>query len=227
MSNVLPTDNFSQATAANSDAQSAAKALVAEAIAADATIGQAGSTSNKQTLNKLGFSTLTIDESGEWKPKVIGIDIVENLETFEKFRETKERPLTRTEQLLSNTVRNALYSGDAKSVVEALAALNENPASVRRVLSNLRQELGGPGMSIRWETGTNDEDAPFTRLTLDLQLRTGGTTVTIGSDGMQTATTWNYRIPGGDRPISADEALRSIYPPKEVAPPVRMDSPFK
>jgi hypothetical protein len=140
-------------------------------------------------------------------------DRSEMLERIGKVLEAKERPLTRTEQLLSNNIRTRLLAGDAKSVVEALATLNENPALVQRVLKNLQQEFQGPGQAFRWETGTDSDGNSFTRLRLEQHLRTGSTIVTIGSDGLQSATTSHFRVPGGDRPISADEGLQILYPP--------------
>jgi hypothetical protein len=125
---------------------------------------------------------------------------VNSKEIFEKgsygFKNQLEKfmPLTRTENLILNNLDSAIRSGKLEGVQDMLRTLAENPRSIDRVLSELNTRLGKENAlnSASWEQGRDNNGNEFVRLHLnhrdDYSKSAGGTEVTIGSDGRNSAT---------------------------------------
>lgn len=134
------------------------------------------------------------------------------LETYEDVN----RPLSRTENLLSQSLESAINSKKGIDQIQnVLATLMENPRSVDRVLSNLRDRISqqNPLNSLSWEQGRDNNGQSFLRLHLDQRnhwgKNAGGTEVTIGSDGRNSSA---YRKEWNSPPtsMSPDEGLRQF-----------------
>ncbi len=150
-----------------------------------------------QTLDKQGFS-----------------DKLDMKDIYGKF-EKAEPILSKTERLLLNGLQKAVDSGDVSSVQEMLGALSENPASLKRVMSSLQKQMESrdPLTSVGWESGTDNNGNAFVRMHLyqrnDFSKSAGGTDVTIGSDGRNSA---QYRKRWDSLPSQMDpaDALQNI-----------------
>jgi hypothetical protein len=123
----------------------------------------------------------------------------------------KDRPLTRTETFLSNNLLKAISDGDSKSVQDVLGVLSENPGSVDRVMRHIREQMTAKGnRAVNWEQGRDDQGNAFVRMHLrnynDLG---GGTQLTIGSDGTESASYRKYKG-GPSQQLSTEEAFSAI-----------------
>lgn len=136
-----------------------------------------------------------------------GERIENSLEQLGRKLENKELPLSRTERLVMNGVRDAIRSGDMSKVQDMLQALNENPKSVDRILGALNKEMQAenPLNSMSWEQGKDSNGNSFVRLRLnhqnDFSKSSGSTEVTIGSDGRNSAV---YTKRWDSQPIQVD-----------------------
>jgi hypothetical protein len=116
------------------------------------------------------------------------------------INQIKDRPLTKTEQLILNNMESAIKSGSLDKVQDMLSTLAENPKAVDRVLRELNNRMQKDNWlnSARWEQGTDSNGNSFVRLHLNhtdsASKSSGGTEITIGSDGRHSATRrelWN------------------------------------
>jgi hypothetical protein len=154
------------------------------------------------------------------------------LEDWGKFKnfEKQEQPLNKTETMLLNNMRDAIRSGGVEKVQEMLGALSENPKSVDRVLRALKAQMekDNPLSSVNWETGRDNNGNEFVRLNMyqanDYSKSAGGTTLTIGSDGRNSAT-YNHRYDSPTKPMDVNDALRSFsnYENNWKRPPIEIE----
>ncbi len=141
--------------------------------------------------------------------------------SVEKMRISPEAFLSKTERLLLNNLDNAIHKGDLEGVQESLAAIAENPKSVKAIMASIkeRMERANPQNGVKWETGTDSNGQSFVRLHITNYESTNGkfsnyTNVMIGSDGTHAASftrTWDSSNP---RQIDPAAALRDVTAPR-------------
>lgn len=127
----------------------------------------------------------------------------------------KIEPLNKTETMILNNMQDAIRSGSVDNVKEMLSILNENPRSVDRVLQELktRMEAENHLNEVDWEQGTDNQGRSFIRLNMghrdSYSKSSGGTDLTIGSDGRCSASYRGYwNSPA--KPTDPESALREF-----------------
>jgi hypothetical protein len=186
--------------------------LLSGAASTGAAAGAAAGAAGEKIGKDFGKLEITDEKNGIGKLR----DLLNNGERIEgaldrlgNKLEPKELPLSRTENLMLNGMRDAIRSGSVEKVQEMLQALAENPKSVDRVMRELNKQLKDqdPLNSASWETGKDSNGNSFVRLRLnhtnDWSKSSGSTEVTIGSDGRHSA---NYTKRWDSTPVPVNPA---------------------
>lgn len=111
-----------------------------------------------------------------------------------KVSDSKVEPLNKTETMIMHDLLYAIIEGNVGNIQNMLSTLSENPQSVDRVLNALKAQLESENKNnqVNWEQGTDNNGHSFVRLNMfsrDNEPRSsGGTAITIGSDGRNSAT---------------------------------------
>lgn len=138
-----------------------------------------------------GDGTRISDDGKPAESKHERINIKELLEgEFQKIRISPEAFLSRTERMLLNNLSTAIKDGDLSSVQEGLAALAENPNSVKAVMACIKERMENANLnnSVKWETGHDSNGQAFVRMHITHKNKPGlYTNVMIGSDGTHSA----------------------------------------
>lgn len=198
-----------------------------ESLAAEAEVGDKIPAATPNTTQESTAEGVQAEKPNKIKDGTAeGINSAEDkselIKKMEKWAEGKkispEAFLSRTERMLLNGVDDAIRSGDLKSAQDMLAAVAENPASVKRVMEALRQRLQDDLTSVSWEQGQDNKGNAFVRLHIhqrdDHSKSSPSTSVMIGSDGTHTA----QRRERMQKPteMNASDALGSMYPPRRM-----------
>lgn len=189
-------------------------------VTRDAKTGSANDFTDKQSI-----SNSTAKDNGSSISEHLGKlsihnDKLEGLKsgTLDNFSEKmrKYEPLSKLENMILDNVSDAIRNGQLEKIQDALGALNENPKMVDRVLQALkeRMESEDPRNSVNWEQGHDNNGRNFVRLNLyhrnDDSKSSGGTELTVGSDGRTSATytdRWDS-LPQTIKPQEAAQAFR-------------------
>jgi hypothetical protein len=153
--------------------------------------------------------------------EIQGIKTGDKLEDWigKKILDSKFEVLNKTETMILNGVQDAIRSGSVDKVQDMLAALSENPKSVDRVLRALKDQMESESSlnQVNWEQGKDNNGNEFVRLHLyraDSNSKSaGGTELTIGSDGRNSAT-FRDRWDSPAKPMSPDAAINEFANPK-------------
>ncbi|MBY0547506.1 MAG: hypothetical protein K2W95_09455 [Candidatus Obscuribacterales bacterium] len=151
-------------------------------------------------------------------------ELLKKLENFDGKKMSPEAFLSRTERMLLNSVHDAVTSGDLKSAQDMLAAVAENPKSVKRVMEALKERLEGKFTSVSWESGTDNKGNAFVRLHIanSNPFDRETTRVMVGSDGTHSATVSRPR--GGEVATDPAGALSDMYPQRRIKPEPRWEN---
>ncbi len=184
-------------------------AVGSAAAAAAAAVKEGVDASGKEQRDGGRLSDLL--RSGEQIRTAEASELIRTLERGEK-KISPEAFLSRTERMLLNDVHSAFKSGDLSSVQESLAAIAENPNSVKAVMNALKARLESNGNSVRWETGTDSNGQAFVRLHINQVNGKGGasTNVMVGSDGTHSASHNGGRFNRENVAMDPAAALREV-----------------
>jgi hypothetical protein len=179
----------------------------------------------------LKFQPNVKDEIGKTSAKQIDSNVLGKLEILNhseskmdwsnniKQLDSKLEPLNKTETMIMNSMQDAIRSGSLAQAQEMLATLAENPKSVDRVMQALKHQMESenPLNSVNWEQGQDNHGNNFVRLNLyhadSFSKSAGGTELTIGSDGRNSAT-YRGRWDSPAKPMDAETALQEFASPK-------------
>lgn len=177
------------------------------------------SNSAKDLIGKLEITGKLNDKSETVKKLE---DFMNGKEVFEKFR-----PLSALENQVLGGMEKAVSSGNVDSIRESLQALRDlgklDPKSVDRVMQEFADRMSkeNPLNSASWERGKDSNGTEFLRLRLNHQdsfsKSSGGTEVTIGSDGRHSA---SYRdtFNSPATPMSPEKAMYEFSPKRYYKP---------
>ncbi len=174
-------------------------------------VGKLEFTDSKLPANEKITNVIELVSGFEKKMEMTG-KIPENLE--------KAINLTGTEKLLLDKMNESIKTGNIDQVQDMLRTLAENPKSVDRVLTVLNRTMQQENFlnSARWEQGRDNRGNEFIRLHLNhndsASKSSGGTEVTIGSDGRNSAVyrgSWDSK----PSPENPGKALQLFMPTRE------------